>query len=237
VSDILLHARDLRRTFGGVAAVRGVSLAVHAGEFRCIIGPNGAGKSTFLNMLCGTLAPTSGSIQFAGRELVGLPVHAFSRIGIVRKFQVPSVFERMTVRDNLEVARHPHRAGEGGKAQVARILDLLSLAPLAETHAGALAHGQKQWLEIGMTLMVEPRLLLLDEPTAGMSPEETQRTAQLLLSLKGAVTMIAIEHDMRFVRALDCRTMVMHQGLVIADGEFAAIERDETVRDIYLGRQ
>ena len=236
MSEILLSTSDLCRIFGGITAVAGVSLTVHAGEIHCIIGPNGAGKSTLLNMLCGTLAPTSGSIRFESRDLIGLPVFAFARAGITRKFQVPSVFETMTVSENLEIALPRRRLAEG-PARIAAMLDLLSLTPLADAKAATLAHGQKQWLEIGMTLIAEPRLLLLDEPTAGMTPEETQRTARLLLSLRGAITMIAIEHDMSFVRALDCHTMVMHQGRVIAEGEFAAIERNETVRDIYLGRQ
>jgi ABC-type uncharacterized transport system ATPase subunit len=236
LSEILLSTFDLCRIFGGITAVAGVSLTVHAGEIHCIIGPNGAGKSTLLNMLCGTLAPTSGSIRFESRDLIGLPVFAFARAGITRKFQVPSVFETMTVSENLEIAL-PRRRLVDGPTRIAAMLDLLSLTPLADAKAATLAHGQKQWLEIGMTLIAEPRLLLLDEPTAGMTPEETQRTARLLLSLGGSITMIAIEHDMSFVRALDCHTMVMHQGRVIAEGEFAAIERNETVRDIYLGRQ
>ena len=236
MSDILLSASNLCRTFGGITAVAGVSLTIRAGEIHCIIGPNGAGKSTLLNMLCGTLTPTAGSIRFESRELVGLPVYAFARAGITRKFQVPSVFETMTVSDNLEIAL-PRRRIMDGPARIASMLNLLSLAQLANAQAGALAHGQKQWLEIGMALMAQPRLLLLDEPTAGMTPEETQRTAQLLLSLLGSITIVAIEHDMSFVRALNCHTMVMHQGGVIAEGEFAAIERNETVRDIYLGRQ
>ena len=237
MSEILLAARDLHRRFGGITAVQGISLEIRAGELHCIIGPNGAGKSTLLNMLCGTLVPSSGSIRFGDREVVGLPVHRFARIGIARKFQVPSVFESMTVRDNLAVALPHGRAHGDGLARIGAVLDLLGLAPLAERRAGALAHGQKQWLEIGMSLMPEPRLLLLDDPTAGMSAEETQRTAELLLSLAGSLTIIAIEHDMRFVRTLNCRTMVMHQGRLIAEGDFAAIERDETVRDVYLGRQ
>lgn len=236
MSDVLLTATDLRRVFGGITAVTGVTITIATGEIHCIIGPNGAGKSTLLNMLCGALAPTSGSIRFENRDLVGLPVHAFARAGITRKFQVPSVFDTMPVRDNLEIALPRYRAGPDRAQRIAAMLDLLSLAPLADAKAGTLAHGQKQWLEIGMALMPEPRLLLLDEPTAGMTPEETQRTARLLLSLRGSISMIAIEHDMSFVRALDCHTMVMHQGSVIAEGEFAAIERDETVRDIYLGR-
>jgi ABC-type uncharacterized transport system ATPase subunit len=237
MSRPLLAGHALHRHFGGISAVRGVDLVVDRGELRCIIGPNGAGKSTLLNMLCGTLAPSSGNIELEGKSLVGLKLHEFVREGVSRKFQVPSVFETMTVRDNLEVAR-PGRYAEGRPVpDIDEVLQLLGLAKHAETRAGQLAHGQKQWLEVGMALVTAPKLLLLDEPTAGMTAEETQRTAGLLQHLKGELTIIAIEHDMRFVRALDCHTMVMHQGQVIADGPFAAIEEDETVRDVYLGRK
>jgi ABC-type uncharacterized transport system ATPase subunit len=237
MSRPLLAGHALHRHFGGISAVRGVDLEVDRGELRCIIGPNGAGKSTLLNMLCGTLAPSSGTIELEGKSLVGLKLHEFVREGVSRKFQVPSVFETMTVRDNLEVAR-PGRYAEGRPVpDIDEVLRLLGLAKHAKTRAGQLAHGQKQWLEVGMALVTAPKLLLLDEPTAGMTAEETQRTAGLLQHLKGELTIIAIEHDMRFVRALDCHTMVMHQGQVIADGPFAAIEEDETVRDVYLGRK
>ena len=237
MSVALLSTRNLARRFGGVAAVQDVTLDVQQGELHCVIGPNGAGKSTLLNMLCGTLSPTAGSIQFEGKDIVGLPMHQFTRIGIARKFQVPSVFESLSVRDNLEVALPPTANAADGEARLAEVLDLLLLTPLAERRAGDLAHGQKQWLEIGMALMARPKLLLLDEPTAGMTPDETLRTADLLLSLKGRLTILAIEHDMHFVRALGCRTMVLHQGQLIAQGAFAAIEQDELVRDVYLGRQ
>jgi ABC-type uncharacterized transport system ATPase subunit len=237
MSRPLLAGHDLHRHFGGISAVRGVSLEVEQGDLRCIIGPNGAGKSTLLNMLCGTLTPSSGSIELEGKSLVGLKLHEFVREGVSRKFQVPSVFETMTVRDNLEVARPGRYAGSRPVPDVDEVLELLGLAIHAEIRAGELAHGQKQWLEVGMALITAPKLLLLDEPTAGMTAEETQRTAGLLQHLKGDLTIIAIEHDMRFVRALDCHTMVMHQGQVIAEGPFAAIEEDETVRDVYLGRK
>jgi ABC-type uncharacterized transport system ATPase subunit len=237
MSRPLLAAHDLHRHFGGISAVRGVHLEVEQGDLRCIIGPNGAGKSTLLNMLCGTLAPSSGSIELEGKSLVGLKLHEFVREGVSRKFQVPSVFETMTVRDNLEVARPGRYAGSRPLPDVDEVLGLLGLAIHAEIRAGELAHGQKQWLEVGMALVTAPKLLLLDEPTAGMTAEETQRTAGLLQHLKADLTIIAIEHDMRFVRALDCHTMVMHQGQVIAEGPFAAIEEDETVRDVYLGRK
>lgn len=233
----LLQANDLAMSFGGIAAVRGVSLRVDEGDLRCIIGPNGAGKSTVFNMLAGSIRPTSGDILFQGRSVVGRAVHEFARLGIARKFQVPSLFASLTVRENLDVAMQRGPQGQERGERIDRTLELLELGGRQAIRAGDLAHGQKQWLEIGMALMTEPRLLLLDEPTAGMGPEETQRTARLLLGLKDQTTIIVIEHDMHFVRALACPTLVMHQGKIVAEGSFADIERSELVRDVYLGRQ
>jgi urea ABC transporter ATP-binding protein UrtD len=235
MSEPLLRTEALAKHFGGVTAVAGIDMSVAAGELRCIIGPNGAGKSTLFNMVAGTLRPSSGRIRFAGHDIAGRPVHAFSRLGIARKFQVPSLFPSMSVAENLDVAAR--RRATDRAERIASMLALLSLQDCASRPAGTLAHGQKQWLEIGMALMADPLLLLLDEPTAGMTNEETGRTAQLLRDLKGRITIIVIEHDMRFVRALACPTTVMHQGRILAEGSFEAIERDEMVRDVYLGRQ
>jgi ABC-type uncharacterized transport system ATPase subunit len=232
----LLEAENLHRAFGGLIAVNGISLRVSEGSLSCIIGPNGAGKSTLFNMFCGVMRPSRGSIRFEGRDMVGLPSYRFARHGIARKFQVPSVFESMNVRDNLLVSARGSDAS-GDLLRADELIALLSLGPLAGTVAGELAHGQKQWLEIGMGLMTRPKLLLLDEPTAGMSGEETRKTADLLLGLRGKTAIIAIEHDMRFVRQLNCRTLVLHQGRVIAEGSFADIEADALVRDVYLGRR
>ena len=237
MAEALLRADNLEKHFGGVAAVDGVSLEFTRGDLRCIIGPNGAGKSTLFNMLCGTLEPDAGSIWFDGRDILGLPLHAYARIGIARKFQIPSVFESMTVRGNVEVSLPPTGHDHSDDGRVDEIVDMMSLSGVQDVAAGELAHGQKQWLEIGMALMSAPKLLLLDEPTAGMTNEETQQTADLLQTLSGETTIIAIEHDMRFVRALECRTLVMHRGRVIAEGQFAEIEANEMVRDVYLGRR
>ena len=232
----LLQANDLQIHFGGLVVLRGVSFTLASGELCCIIGPNGAGKSTLFNALAGTLRPAQGAIRFEGHNLIGLAIHRFARLGVVRKFQVPSLFENLTVHDNLQVAGRgldaAHRA-----ARIEELLNMLGFVERASLVAGELAHGHKQWLEIGMALMVGPKLLLLDEPTAGMTAEETRATADLLLGLRGRIAIIVIEHDMRFVRAVDSRTMVLHQGRIIADGTFAEIERNSTVRDIYLGRQ
>jgi ABC-type uncharacterized transport system ATPase subunit len=236
VSVPLLYADDLQIRFGGVVVLQGVSLAIERGELCCIIGPNGAGKSTLFNMLAGTLRPAEGRIRFEGSDIIGLPVHRFARLGIVRKFQVPSLFDSLTVRDNLDVAGCGMEAAQRN-ARIGELIGLLALGELSDIRAGELAHGHKQWLEIGMALVGGPKLLLLDEPTAGMTAEETRATADLLLGLRGRMAVIVIEHDMRFVRAVDSRTMVLHQGRIIADGPFSEIERDATVRDIYLGRQ
>jgi ABC-type uncharacterized transport system ATPase subunit len=234
MSDVLLQAENVGIRFGGLQALEGLNLTVRDRELCCIIGPNGAGKSTFLNLLTGTLRPTSGSVRFLGHDIAGLPLHRIARLGIARKFQIPSVFPSLSVEDNLKVARW----GAPSPARpVGELLDLVALGSRAATLAGELAHGQKQWLEIGMALAIEPRLLLLDEPTAGMTPQETLATAQMLLRLKGEFSIVAVEHDIRFVRALNCETLVLHQGRRLRSGPFHDIEADEMVRDVYLGRR
>lgn len=222
-----LRTDHLSRRFGGLVAVDNISVTFAAGDVACVIGPNGAGKSTLLNMICGAIAPSSGGILLDGRSLAGLSRHAIARAGVARKFQIPSVFGSLTVAENLAVA---------GDAAPREWLTRTGLLAERDTRADALAHGKKQWLEIAMGLIRKPRLLLLDEPTAGLSPEETRAVAELVLTLRGNCTVVVIDHDMHFVRALAARTVVMHQGKLVADGDFAAIERDPVVRDIYLGR-
>ena len=233
--DATLVIRNLRRRFGGVTALDGLNLHVNEGDLRCIIGPNGAGKSTFFNILCGVDRPDAGSIRFLGREIVGMATHEFARSGIARKFQIPSVFESMSVGDNLDIpVREGWRQAER-QEKIARVLRQTRLVDQADLPASSLSHGQKQWLEIGMAMMTEPKLLLLDEPTAGMTQDETEATVALLLGLKQETTILVIEHDMLFVRNLNQPTMVMHQGRVICEGPFAAVEQNELVRDVYLG--
>ncbi|RWC50711.1 MAG: ATP-binding cassette domain-containing protein [Mesorhizobium sp.] len=234
MSDVLLQAENVGIRFGGLQALEALNLTVRDKELCCIIGPNGAGKSTFLNVLTGTLRPTSGSVRFLGHDIAGLPLHRIARLGIARKFQIPSVFPSLSVEDNLKVARW---GAPSPVRPVGELLELVALTNRAATLAGELAHGQKQWLEIGMALAIEPRLLLLDEPTAGMTPQETLATAQMLLRLKGEFSIVAVEHDIRFVRALNCETLVLHQGRRLRSGPFHDIETDEMVRDVYLGRR
>jgi ABC-type uncharacterized transport system ATPase subunit len=234
VSDLLLIAEGLIKRFGGLTAVNNVSLEVEPNALLCLIGPNGAGKSTLLNMLTGTLEPSSGTILFEGLSTVGLPLYRVARLGISRKFQVPSIFDSLTVTECIEVAQLS--PGAQRPLEVDDVLALVELLPFAGQPVASLAHGQKQWLEIGMALAVNPKLLLLDEPTAGMTPSETLRTAGLVRDLSQHCAVVTVEHDMRFVRALDSHVVVLHQGAILANGPFEQIQRDERVRDVYLGR-
>ncbi len=234
--DALLQVSGICKRFAGVVAVDDVSIAVNANEVKCIIGANGAGKTTLFNIVCGSLRADSGTVTFEKRSLNGRKLHEYSRIGIARKFQVPSVFESLTVQQNLETSI----LGAVSSIELARrvdaMLNRIDLTASRNQLAGNLAHGQKQWLETGMALMSKPKLLLLDEPTAGMTLDETQKTANLIHQLAKETAVVAIEHDMNFVRALGCHTYVMHQGTIIAEGDFGEIERNELVKDVYLGR-
>ena len=229
----LLQASDVGMRFGGLTVLDGVDFDIQPRQIACIIGPNGAGKSTFLNVLTGTLRPTTGTVMFRGQNIAGLPLYQIARLGIARKFQIPSVFLSLTVLENLHVACW----GVPEAREPKEVLGLIGLTDRSSVIASVLSHGQKQWLEIGMALATKPDLLLLDEPTAGMTPPETLATAELLLRLKGQFSIVTVEHDIRFVRALDCDTLVLHQGRFLRRGPFREIEADEMVRDVYLGRR
>jgi urea ABC transporter ATP-binding protein UrtD len=240
----ILHVEHLSRRFGGLTAVDDVSMQLQAAELRCIIGPNGAGKSTFFNLISGAMVPSSGRVLFSGRDITGLPVHRIAKLGIGRKFQVPSVFETLTVRENLAVSALDKRprprhlvARPADRPAIDDTLARINLARRGDIVAGSLAHGEKQWLEIGMALMTDPLLLLLDEPTAGMTADETHQTARLVRELTSSLTIVVIEHDMQFVRDIASRITVLHRGAVLREGTLAEIEADEVVRDVYLGRQ
>jgi ABC-type uncharacterized transport system ATPase subunit len=232
----LLTANNITKRFGGVLAVDDVSISIAALETKCIIGANGAGKSTLFNILCGSLAANSGALTFEGRDISKLALHQYSRIGVARKFQIPSVFDTLTVEQNLAVAVLGRKTNAELANAIREIVNVVALRDQQNQIAGTLAHGQKQWLEIGMALMSRPKLLLLDEPTAGMTAAETQATADLIHTISNRTAVIAIEHDMNFVRALNCHTYVMHQGRLIVEGGFGDIEKNSLVRDVYLGR-
>jgi urea transport system ATP-binding protein len=239
----ILVVRGVARRFGGLQALDGVDLAVGRGELLALIGPNGAGKSTLFNVVTGYFPPDSGQVLLDGHDITALSPHRISRLGVGRKFQVPSVFDGLTIRQNLQVAARGHT----GVRSLFRtrhdfddlevILDRLRMREKARVEAGLLSHGEKQWLEIGMVLANRPRLLLLDEPTAGMTLGETKRTEELLRELGHEHTIVLIEHDVRFVREVAERVVVLHRGKVLASGPIDEVERDERVRDVYLGRE
>jgi urea transport system ATP-binding protein len=241
---MILSVTDLTVSFDGFCAVDGLGLAVEEDELRCVIGPNGAGKTTLLDMICGKTRPTRGSIRFKNHELTEMIEYEVTRVGVGRKFQTPSTYEDLTVLENLEIS-YPKKRGVLGSLFFARDGELtdkvdavarrIYLAEQLHEKAGSLSHGQKQWLEIGMLLMQDPELLLLDEPVAGMSPRERERTAELLSGISTGCSTIVIEHDMAFVQMIAHKVTVMHQGKVLAEGTMDDIQRDERVIEVYLG--
>ena len=233
----LLETRKLNKRFGGLKVTSDVDFALEAGELHCLIGPNGAGKSTLFRLILGEYPPTSGAILYDGQDVTKLQPHDRIRRGISVKFQVPGIFKALSVAQNLEIALQHHLEGHSLRGEIRRLLDFLNLAGAAGEPAGNLSHGQKQWLEIGMAVSLKPKLLLLDEPTAGMSPEETAATGEMVRALnRDGVTVLAVEHDMAFVRQVATRVTVLHFGRIFAQGSIDAIVADERGAEIYLGR-
>lgn len=234
MSSSFLRAEKIGMRFGGLQVLSDIDLEIGERSLTAIIGPNGAGKSTFLNVLTGVLRPTEGVVAFRGQVIGGLPLHRIARLGIARKFQIPSIFSSLTVVENLQVARWGSARTEWPEDE---LLEMIGLRDRRSVQGAELAHGEKQWLEIGMAIASSPTLLLLDEPTAGMTPQETADTAALIHRLNKKLAVIAVEHDISFVRALGADTLVLHQGRFFRQGPFAEIEADEAVRDVYLGRR
>ena len=242
---VILYVEDVTVRFDGFLALNKLSLSVDEGELRCVIGPNGAGKTTMMDVITGKTRPDSGRVFFGQNvDLLTLGEYQIARGGIGRKFQKPTVFEALTVFENLELSMASDKSTWGTlfyrlrPEQRTRIDEVLSIIGLSEQRprpAGSLSHGQKQWLEIGMLLMQNPRVLLVDEPVAGMTGDETERTAELLRSLAGSHTVIVVEHDMAFVRSIAQRVTVLHQGSVLAEGSMSQIQSDPRVIEVYLG--
>lgn len=239
----LLEISNLNVQFGGLKAVSAFDLEVNKGEILCLLGPNGAGKSTTLDLICGKTQPTSGSILFDGHEISNLLEYKRARLGIGRKFQVPTIFKELTVSDNLRVARSKRYRvintllsfGGSNSNKVNSILDLIGLSGRRDDLAGNLSHGETQWLEIAMLIAQDSKLILMDEPTAGMTIQETKKTAEIFATLREAHALIIVEHDMSFVRKVADRITVMAQGKKLAEGTVTEIENNEDVKSAYLG--
>lgn len=237
MSEAVLRTAGLSKRFGGHAAVSDVDLTVRRGEIHCLIGPNGAGKSTLFKLIVGTHAATAGRIEFLGRDVTASRPYERVRLGMSIKMQAPSVFKELPVLQNLHTALQRHLHGAALAREAERLLGLLDLRADARKPAGALAHGQQQWLEIGMAMALQPTLLLMDEPTAGLSPEETFRTGELIQRLNAdGTTVLVVEHDMAFIRQIAQRVTVLHFGKVFSEGSIADVIADPRVAEIYLGK-
>ena len=245
--DVILYIEDLSVSFDGFKALNNLSLYIRDGELRCLIGANGAGKTTLMDVITGKTKPDAGSVHLG--QTINLLEHSEPEIvahGIGRKFQKPTVFEAQTVFENLELALNTNkgvwhtlfaRLSNEQRERIHHVLDTIGLKQQHRLLAGALSHGQKQWLEIGMLLVSEPRLMLVDEPVAGMTAQETERTAELLTSLAGERTVVVVEHDMAFVRSIAKTVTVLHQGSVLAEGTMDEIQSNRDVIEVYLGKE
>jgi len=242
----ILYLEDVSVSFDGFKAINKLSLDIAPGELRCIIGPNGAGKTTMMDIITGKTRPDAGRVYFGSTiDLLRYTEPQIAQLGIGRKFQKPTVFEQLTVFENLELALKTNKAVTASmffkldstqSDRLAEVLHTIHLADSVSRQAGNLSHGQKQWLEIGMLLMQDPKLLLLDEPVAGMTDEETERTAELFLSLKGKHSLMVVEHDMSFINTISDIVTVLCDGSVLAQGTLAQVQSDERVIEVYLGR-
>ena len=241
----LLSLENITVSFEGFLALNDLNLSLQKGELRAVIGPNGAGKTTFLDVITGKVRPTKGEVLFKGKSLIGRKEHKIARLGVGRKFQSPRVFENLTVKENLEISvstpKSPlnlinKKIKNEQIDEIEKLIKIINLTKKMNTKAGALSHGQKQWLEIAMLLGQKPDLMLVDEPVAGLTDEETDLTADLLKTLSGENTVVVIDHDMEFIRRLDSNVSVLNQGTVLCEGTMDTIQNDKKVIDVYLGR-
>ena len=245
--NTLLEVSGVSVSFDGFKAINNLSIQIGEPELRAVIGPNGAGKTTFMDILTGKTKPDEGRVIWGERSvsLLGMSESQIAQEGIGRKFQKPTVFEAQTVRENMAMAlknpRRPFdllfkRRADDAEARVRAISDEIGLSDALDQTSGALSHGQKQWLEIGMLLAQDPRLLLVDEPAAGMSPAEREQTTKILVEAAKTRAVVVVEHDMEFVRRLNCKVTVLHQGSVLAEGSLDHVTKNQDVVDVYLGR-
>ena len=244
--ETILNLKDVSVSFEGFLALNNLNLTLTKGELRAVIGPNGAGKTTFLDVITGKVKPTKGDVFFKGKSLVGKKEHKIARIGVGRKFQSPRVFENLTVQENLEISVSQYsstiklianKPSENKLKEIKKLMKIVNLSNQSEIKAGSLSHGQKQWLEIAMLLGQKPALMLIDEPVAGLTDEETDLTADLLKSLSGENTVLVIDHDMEFIRRLESNVTVLNQGSVLCEGSMDEIQINPKVIEVYLGKQ
>ena len=238
--SVLLETNNLSKNFDGLVANQDINFSLEVGSIRCVIGPNGAGKTTFISMISGHLRPTEGRIIYKDRDVTDLSVIRRARIGIARKFQTPTVFENLTAYQNIELAVLGTGCPRAKRhRRIFEILDLIRLSEVWDRPAQFLSHGQRQWLEVGLLIAIEAELLLLDEPTAGMTAEETASTARLvqMLAREFKLSVIIIEHDINFIRDLRAPVTVLHLGRVLFDGSFEEVAANDRVRDVYLGHE
>ena len=241
----ILYLENVSVSFDGFKALNNLSLYIDAGELRCLIGPNGAGKTTLMDVITGKTRPDTGSVFFGQTiDLLEMDEPAIAQAGICRKFQKPSVFDALTVFENLELALKAdkrtwptlfNRLNGEQRDRINEIIETIGLSTSHQLRAGILSHGQKQWLEIGMLLMQEPKVMLVDEPIAGMTHQEVERTAELLVSLQGQRSIVVVEHDMEFVRSIARKVTVLHEGSVLTEGTMDEVQNDPRVIQVYLG--
>ena len=242
----LLELKNVSVSFEGFLALNELNISLKEGELRAIIGPNGAGKTTFLDVITGKVKPNFGEVLFKGNSIKGKKEHKIARVGVGRKFQSPRIFENLTVEENLEFSVSQgtstfklitNETTKEKKQEIEKLLNVINLTNSSTIKAGSLSHGQKQWLEIAMLLGQKPSLMLVDEPVAGLTDEETELTADLLKSLAGKNTVVVIDHDMEFIRRLESDVTVLNQGTVLCEGKMEKIQNDPKVIEVYLGKQ
>ena len=233
--EIVLEARGLSKHFGGVRAVDRVDFALRENELRCVIGPNGAGKSTFFKCLTGQLRPSAGDVVIRDVQVTGRQPHEIAALGVGIKTQVPNVFEGLTAEENIRLSARRWHGPARARSLTDETIDRIGLGAIRARTAGRLAHGQRQWLELGVVIAAEPWLVLLDEPTAGMTPEETVRTAELIRTINAQAALIVVEHDMQFIRMISRTVTLFHEGRILMEDTMDAISADPRAREVYLG--
>lgn len=235
--EVVVESRDLSMRFGGVVANDRVNFTLYAGELRCLIGPNGAGKSTFFKCLTGQLTPSEGTVLIRDRDTTGFHPHEVAQLGVGIKTQIPNVFDGLSVEESIELSCRRWHDARRSRALTSQVLERVRLGDIRGRKVGALGHGQRQWVELAMVMAAQPWLVLLDEPAAGMTDEETLFTADLIREINKTASMIIVEHDMNFIRAIAKKVTVFYRGAILIEDSMDVISADQTVRDVYLGHK